>query len=295
MPLSPHQQAGRPQRARARASRGLLLSLLLLAAAPPPARAPAATDGGGEKHIDWYSELPVTAAAVEFATTSGLVDGLLPCCNLLQINCSTGTLQHEPSAYNFSMFAPFTAAGKSVSVSLEGIEGTGIAGMADCCANASHCPMLDHKEKLAQQLLELAQTYHLDSFTGDWEFGHGNPVAFWWDGWNQTMAHIASVLQPHGVGLGNSVDSGCFAYDELTKTRCSPDGGHSDPCCCPASRDVPWADVLTDMYACTCLPPFSAGLLFKTVAVKLRCCTQTRSAMSNLIGRRTGREAAARR
>ena len=100
------------------------LSLLLLAAAAAPA--------GGEKHIDWYTELPVTAAAVEFATTSGLVDGLLPCCNLLQINCSTGTLQHEPPAYNFSMFAPFTAAGKSVSVSLEGIEGTGIAGMADC-------------------------------------------------------------------------------------------------------------------------------------------------------------------
>jgi hypothetical protein len=30
-----------------------------------------------KKHIDWYTELPVTAAAVEFAATSGLVDGVM--------------------------------------------------------------------------------------------------------------------------------------------------------------------------------------------------------------------------
>jgi hypothetical protein len=201
-------------------------------------------DGGNPKGIDWYSELPVTAASLEFAQTSGLVDGIMPCCNLLQINCTTGTLQHDPSAYNFSVFAPFAAAGKRVSVSLEG---TG--GMADCCANATHCPMLRSKDTLAQQLLGLALKYQLSGFTGDWEFGRGDPVAFYWHGWNQTMAHIASVLKPHGVGLGNSISSGCFAYDELTATRCGPDGGHADPCCCPASRDVPWADVLTDMYS----------------------------------------------
>ena len=63
------------------------------------------------------------------------------------------------------------------------------------------------------------------------------------------MAHIASVLKPHGVGLGNSISSGCFAYDEATKARCAPDGGYADPTCCPASRDVPYMSVLTDMYA----------------------------------------------
>jgi hypothetical protein len=215
---------------------GLLLVLLLLL--------PAAGSTNRQKHIDWYSELPVTPSAVDFASTSGLVDGILPCCNLLQINCSTGVLQHRLQDYNFSMFAPFVTAGISVSVSLEG---TG--NMADCCANATHCPMLHSKQILAQQLLELALKFQLSGYTGDWEFGRGNPVQFNWQGWNETMAHIASVLKPHGIGLGNSISSGCFAYDNVTKTRCAPNGGRSDPCCCPASRDVPWADVLTDMYS----------------------------------------------
>ena len=96
----------------------------------------------------------------------------------------------------------------------------------------------------------MALRFKLSSYTGDWEFNRGDPTAFSWRGWNQTMAHIASVLNPHGVGLGNSISSGCVAFDEATKTRCAPDGGHADPTCCPASRDVPWADVLTDMYAC---------------------------------------------
>jgi hypothetical protein len=88
-----------------------------------------------------------------------------PCCNLLQINCTTGTLQHHPDVYNFSMFAPFIESGLSVSVSLEG---TG--GMAACCSSADDCPMLQSKDLLAQQLLELALKYKLTSFTGDWEF-----------------------------------------------------------------------------------------------------------------------------
>ena len=32
----------------------------------------------------------------------------------------------------------------------------------------------------------------------DWEFGD----AFNWAGYNETMAYVASVLAPHGVGLG---------------------------------------------------------------------------------------------
>jgi len=54
-----------------------------------------------------------------------------PCCNLLQINCTTGTLQYDPAEYNFSMFAPFITSGLSVSVSLEGISAEdGAAGPA---------------------------------------------------------------------------------------------------------------------------------------------------------------------
>ena len=133
-------------------------------------------------------------------------------------------------------------------MSLEGVSSAGgVEGMAECCANATHCPMLESKETLAQQLLQVALRFKLSSYTGDWEFNRGDPAEFSWRGWNQTMAHIASVLNPHGVGLGNSISSGCIAFDEVTKTRCAPDGGHADPTCCPASRDVPWADVLTDM------------------------------------------------
>ena len=56
------------------------------------------------------------------------------------------------------------------------------------------------------------------------------------------MSYIASVLKQHGIGIGNSVASWCASYEQ-----CTPDGGSSDPCCCPAYRNQPWADVLTDM------------------------------------------------
>lgn len=58
------------------------------------------------------------------------------------------------------------------------------------------------------------------------------------------MAHIASVLKPHGIGLGNGVVSQCATLDMCTA---SGDPFNSDPCCCLAYRDTPWADVLTDM------------------------------------------------
>ena len=115
----------------------------------------------------------------------------------------------------------------------------------------------------------MALRWNLTSFSGDWEFqgfmaprpvsgqalrpdsevaqqsAGGLPIEFHFAGWNQTMAHIASVLKPHGVGLGNAINSGCIVYSESTK-----DGiAKYDPTCAPASRDVPWAGVLTDMYS----------------------------------------------
>ena len=63
------------------------------------------------------------------------------------------------------------------------------------------------------------------------------------------MAHVTSVpkraVKPHGVGVGNSINSGCIVYNESTK-----DGvAQYDPSCSSVSRDVPWAHVLTDMYS----------------------------------------------
>ena len=206
--------------------------------------------GLAAKHIDWYTEdcawgnEAACSAALEFATVTHpeLVDGIMPCCNVLQIDCATGLLQYDTSHYNFSGFAPFLAAGKTVSVALEGwTAAANMGGMAACCKSASNCTMMENKEALAQQLLELALKFKLTSFTGDWEFD-GQADGFYWLGWNETMAHIASVLKPHGVGLGNSIESTCHDYD-----ACNNDEHPADPCCCPAYRNVPWADVLTDM------------------------------------------------
>ena len=52
------------------------------------------------------------------------------------------------------------------------------------------------------------------------------------------MSYVASVLRPHGVGLGISINSGC--------ERESYASG-AGPSCCPAYRNTPWAAVLTDM------------------------------------------------
>ena len=67
--------------------------------------------------------------------------------------------------------------------------------------------MLENKEELASQLLELALKYNFTSYTGDWEWR--NAGAFHFAGWNATMAHVASVLNAHGVGLGNGIVAAC--------------------------------------------------------------------------------------
>ena len=89
--------------------------------------------------------------------------------------------------------------------------------------------------------------WNFTGYTGDWEWP-GSKKPFYWIGWNATMNHIAGVLRPHGIGLGNGVVSQCESYDLCTTGKEHVrDGGSADPCCCPAYRDQPWADVLSDM------------------------------------------------
>ena len=208
------------------------------------------------KKIDWYTErcggqgadnATTCAEALRFATVTHaeLVDGVMPCCSLLQIDCATGLLVRNASDYDFSAYAPFLAAGKTVSVTLQGAAAGGPDGPPPgCCNSEEDCKIFDNREALAQQLLEIALRYKLTGYTGDWEWDSSgvHQRSFHWPGWNASMAHIASVLSPHGIGLGNGIVANCNGPD-----TCTPGLGASDPCCCPAYRDVPWADVLTDM------------------------------------------------
>ena len=202
------------------------------------------------KHIDWYTERchdgnqTLCDEAYKFAVVDApdLVDGLMPCCSMMQIDCKTGLLMYDVDYYNFSAYKPFLSAGKEVRMTLSGSEG-----MAPCCASKQSCPMYDQKEALAQQLLTIAMKWNFTGYTGDWEWP-GSKKPFYWIGWNATMNHIAGVLRPHGIGLGNGVVSQCESYDLCTTGKEHVrDGGSADPCCCPAYRDQPWADVLSDM------------------------------------------------
>ena len=230
-------------------------SLLAFALGASLAVATAAAPGAA-KEIHWYTErcgpvdrpanATLCAEAVEFATVTNpaLVDGIMPCCGMVEVDCATGLLAYplNSTQYDFSGFAPFLAAGKAVTMTLQGTGGPTAGGA--CCASADDCPMQAHKEELAQQLLALALKWKFTSFTGDWEWR--NAGTFHFAGWNATMAHIASVLKPHGVGLGNGIVAGC-----TDGFHCRDDDpantANTDPCCCPAYRATPWADVLSDM------------------------------------------------
>ena len=110
-----------------------------------------------------------------------------------------------------------------------------IEGDASCCEKAPKaCPIVANQEGLAQELLALAQKYHLSGFTGDWEFTD----SFDWSGYNASMAHVAAVLRPHGLGLGNAISSSCEHKGYA---------GGSAPFCVPAYRNTPWASILVDM------------------------------------------------
>ena len=163
--------------------------------------------------IEWYRRGSCNQGFALNSSWSDLVDGILPCCNLLEIDCRTGSI--NVSRHNFSSWAPFRAPGKTMNVDL--------SGEAACCKNATDCTMLKNKEALAQQLLELALTYNLSGYTQDWEFGE----AFNWAGYNETMTYIAGVIKPHGIGLGISIDSGC-------ENKVKDYASGSDPTCCHA-------------------------------------------------------------
>ncbi len=191
-----------------------------------------ASSATSEKHIDWYvghdwnwqsaGSSKARQAALDFALSTDrlLVDGIFP--SFVHLNCSTGLL---PSGLNFSAYAPFIQAGIAVSPTLEGDP--------SCCVLGGPCPLFANRQVLAKQLLALAQQYYLSGYTQDWEFTSS------WNhtGYNDTMAHVASVLAPHKLGLGNSISSACEANFGL----------NGAPFCAPAYRNEPWASVLTDM------------------------------------------------
>ena len=163
---------------------------------------------------------------------------------MLQIDCRTGLLEYDVDHYDFTAYKRFLNAGIEVRMTLSGSDE-----MAPCCASRESCPMYDKREALAQQLLEIALKFNFTGYTGDWEWPGANRP-FYWVGWNATMAHVADVLRPHHVGLGNGIVSQCESYDLCTTGKAHiQDGGSADPCCCPAYRNTPWADVLSDMGA----------------------------------------------
>ena len=80
-----------------------------------------------------------------------------PCWGL-SINCTSG--QIDVARHNLSAYAPFLRAGKTVNVDL--------SGEAACCASETDCTILENKEALAAQVLEIALLYNLSGFTMDW-------------------------------------------------------------------------------------------------------------------------------
>jgi hypothetical protein len=192
-------------------------------------------------------------AAMDFAlrTHRDLVDVVFP--SFIHLNCTTASRagwEIRSGSYadqggldtglNFSVYQPMVDAGIAVHPTFEGDKA--------CCSNASACPLVQFQDELATELLELALHYNLSGFTQDWEWvltGSG----FYWAGYNESMTHVADVLRPHGLGLGNSVSTDLdfvnFAHG-------------SAPDCCPSYRNQAWASILTgkslDLHLLASLP-----------------------------------------
>ena len=146
----------------------LVLAAVALRTAGAPTAAPS---GGASKHIDWYcGECDPRYLNTSYPTSHPeLLDGIMPCCGGgchpnggpcwgLSINCTSG--QIDVARHNLSAYAPFLRAGKTVNVDL--------SGEAACCASETDCTILENKEALAAQVLEIALLYNLSGFTMDW-------------------------------------------------------------------------------------------------------------------------------
>ena len=185
----------------------------------------ASTVRAAKKHIDWYcQECPIDFLDASTGGRPDLVDGIIPCCGsvdnghhrdtALRINCSTGTLVDYSLTTDLSHYAPFTAAGRSVNMDLNGF--------AACCHNETDCTILESKEKLAAQLLAIGLKYKFDGFSMDWEFGQ----SFHWAGFNETMSYVAGVLRPHGAPHQHFLPCHSFSHTNL-KSPCAEQGSGS--------------------------------------------------------------------
>lgn len=158
---------------------------------------------------------------------SAIVDGVLPCCNWLDVGTNGSLTVISPSLQSpTSVFTPLVRAGKGIVLDL--------GGTALCCPHNDTCHMWEQRQPLAEDLLELALTQQLSGYTLDWEF----PESFNWTGFNATMAHVGAVLAPHGIGLEVCINT------EVEKRAWA---GGGDPSGNTYYRWMPWATKLTNM------------------------------------------------
>lgn len=158
-------------------------------------------------------------------STVRIADRMLRCCNDLAVNENGSVPMTETPPYlgENETYTQYTDAGIEVLVNL--------GGQADVVA-----PMYARKEQFAQEMLALALRWNFSGYTMDWEFGQSMN----WTQWNETMALTASLLHSHGKKLGVCIQSGCG--DGIPGWA-----GATNPPCATLFRDMPWADILSDM------------------------------------------------
>ena len=180
--------------------------------------------------IRWFTEGRELSPDRLAFLTSNLSDGIMPCCNLAHLNAS-GSLNLSAGTRNWptDRFQPLKQQGRSVTVTISATPDT----VASCALNAT-CWMWENRETLASELTDFAQTFDLDGFTLDWEFG----VSFNWSYFNKTWAYLASTL---GAEANLTVDICVDSTEE------NPTWSNGNPPGEVYFRRYPWAGKLTDM------------------------------------------------
>ena len=99
-----------------------------------------------------------------YASTSPVVDGVLPCCHMLHID-STGNVNASNSAsfWAANNFTALRKAGKTVTVEIGGDQTT--------CVQKTSCAIWENRVKIASDLIAFAAKHDINGFTLDWEFG----------------------------------------------------------------------------------------------------------------------------